>query len=184
MFLLLFFLWVLIHSIVITVDGLNDHLQKADCILILGNTVNKDGTLSHRLQARVDKGYELYQKKYASKIIVSGGLGQEGYYEAREMKKYLVSKGIPAQDIIADEQAKTTHETMINYIPIARENNFHSVIVVSQFFHLTRSRAMLHSEGIQNVYDAHADYFEGRDVYAVLREFVAFYGFLLKRIIS
>lgn len=182
MLLFLFAAWVLVHILVITIDGLNDHVQKADCILILGNTVNEDGTLSYRLQSRVDKGFELYTQKYASKIVVSGGLGKEGYYEAREMKKYLIEKGANPADIIADEDAKTTHETMINFIPIAKENGFNSVIVVSQFFHLSRSKAMLKGEGMKTIYTAHSDYFELRDFYATLREFVAYYGFQLNRL--
>jgi vancomycin permeability regulator SanA len=178
--LVLFLLWLLIHSIIITIDGLNDNIKKADCILILGNTVNKDGTLSHRLQSRVDKGYELYAKKIAPKIIVSGGLGKEGYYEALEMKKYLLRKGVNDYNIIMDDEGLTTYETMVNYVPIAKENNFNSVIVVSQFYHLTRSRKMIKSLGVKNVYTAHSNYFEARDFYSVLREFVAYYGFCLR----
>ena len=178
--LVLFLLWLLIHSIIITIDGLNDYLKKADCILILGNTVNQDGTLSHRLQSRVDKGYELYENKIASKIIVSGGLGKEGYYEAREMKKYLLSKGVNEHDIIMDDEGLTTYETMLNYVPIAKEHHFNSVIIVSQFYHLTRSRKMIKSLGVKNIYTAHSNYFELRDFYSVLREFVAYYGFCLR----
>ncbi len=184
MLLLLFALWILTHIIFITIDGLNDRIQKADCILILGNTVNQDGTLSDRLQSRVDKGFELYSLHYTSKIIVSGGLGKEGHYEAREMKNYLVNKGMNPDDVIADEKAMTTQETMTNYIPIAKSHNFNSVIVVSQFFHLTRSKTMLRRLGVKNIYAGHSDYFELRDGYALLREFVAFYGYQLKRLYS
>jgi uncharacterized SAM-binding protein YcdF (DUF218 family) len=180
MFLLLFAIWILVHTALITVDGLRDNIQKADCILILGNTVNEDGTLSDRLQSRVSKGFELYRQLYAPKIIVSGGLGKEGYYEAREMKKYLVKEGADPDDIIVEDSSKTTLETMTNYLTIAKENNFNSVIVVSQFFHLTRSKAMLRSKGVQPIYHAHSDYFEWRDLYATLREFVAYYGFRIK----
>ena len=178
--LLLFITWIFIHSIYITIDGLSDHVQKADCILILGNTVNKDGTLSDRLRSRVDKGLELYQQKFAPKIIVSGGLGKEGYYEARQMQKYLLSKGVDPNDIIVDDKALTTYETMINYVLIAKRNSFNSVIIVSQFYHITRSRAMLNSLGIKNISTAHSSYFELRDFYSVLREFAAFYAFKLK----
>lgn len=184
MLLLLFAIWVFVHTIFITVDGLRDNVQKADCILILGNTVNEDGTLSDRLQSRVDKGFELYQNHYASKIIVSGGFGKEGYYEAREMKKYLVKKGANPGDILVEDSSKTTFETMTNYLPIAKENHFNSVIVVSQFFHITRSKAMLRSKGVRNIYTAHSNYFEWRDVYASLREFVAYYGFRIKQLFS
>jgi vancomycin permeability regulator SanA len=172
--------WIFVHSIYISFVGLNDNSQKADCILILGNKVNEDGTLSDRLQSRVDKGFELYTKKMAPIIIVSGGLGKEGYYEAREMKKSLLKKGVDSSAIIMDDEGLTTYETMLNYLSIAKENNFNSVIVVSQFYHLQRSRAMLRSLKMKNIYTTHSDYFELRDFYSLLREFFAYYAFLIK----
>ena len=169
--------WILLHSIFITIDGLNDVIQKADCILILGNTVNKDGTLSYRLQSRVDKGLELYTQHVATKIIISGGLGKEGYFEAREMKNYLLKKGVPSNDIIIDDKALTTYETMCNFIPLAKKHQLKSVIIVSQFYHLNRSKAMLKSLGFKNYFTAHSNYFELRDFYSLLREFFAYYVF-------
>jgi vancomycin permeability regulator SanA len=179
LFLLFLCTWIFAHSIYIITVGLNDDPQKADCILILGNKVNEDGTLSDRLQSRVDKGFELYTKKLAPKIIVSGGLGKEGYYEAREMRKSLLKKGVDSSAIIMDDKGLTTYETMQNFLPIAKENNFNSVIIVSQFYHLQRSRAMLHSLKIEYIYTAHSDYFELRDFYSLLREFFAYYAFLI-----
>jgi vancomycin permeability regulator SanA len=179
-FLVLILTWLLIHTIYITIDGLSDTAQKADCILILGNKINEDGTLSGRLQSRVDKGLKLYEQKFSNKIIVSGGLGKEGYYEAREMKKYLIAKGVDPINIIMDDKGLTTYETMINYLPIAKQNRFNSVIIVSQFYHISRSKAMLRSLGIKNIYTAHSSYFEIRDFYSVVREFVAHYWWLGK----
>jgi len=174
-------MWFMIHTIIITIDGLKDNIHKADCILILGNKVNENGTLSARLQSRVDKGIELYQLKLAPKIIVSGGLGKEGWYEAKEMQKYLLAKGVPLDAIIVDDKALTTYETACNFSAIAQQHSFHSVIVVSQFYHITRSKAMLESKGIEKVYTAHSNYYEWRDVYSVVRDFFAFYWFWIKQ---
>jgi len=174
-FLLFLASWLIIHSTVITIDGLNNNVEKTDCILILGNQINKDGTLSDRLKSRVDKGLELYLMKFAPKIIVSGGLGKEGYYEAREMKKYLLSKGVNSNDIIVDDKALTTYQTMCNYIPTAKRHHFNSVIIVSQFYHISRSRSILHALGVSSISTEHAEYFEWRDLYSVIREFFAYY---------
>ncbi|HSZ24082.1 MAG TPA: YdcF family protein [Cytophagaceae bacterium] len=172
-------IWLLIHSIYTSVYGLNDYIKKADCILILGNKVNTDGTLSNRLKSRVEKGLELYNQKMAPKIIVSGGLGKEGYYEAREMRNYLLERGIPANDIIMDDKGLTTYETMLNYIPFSKQYHLNSVIIVSQFYHIYRSKTMLQTLGVKNIYTAHSHYFEIMDIYSLAREFVAYYGFLI-----
>ncbi|MGB4776149.1 MAG: YdcF family protein [Daejeonella sp.] len=172
-------LWFLIHSAFITWDGLSDNFQKADCILILGNKVNPDGTLSERLLKRVDKGLELYYADFSKKIIVSGGFGKEGFYEGTEMKKYLITRGVPEHDIIVDDKGNNTFATAMNFQPVSAKMNFHSVIVVSQFFHISRTKYMIKKLGFKQVYSAHADYFEIRDFYSIIREFFGFYQFAL-----
>lgn len=54
-------LWLITHTISILIDGFNDEIGKAEVAVILGNTVNEDGSLSPRLKARLDKGLELYK---------------------------------------------------------------------------------------------------------------------------
>ncbi len=170
--------WVVIHSIVIVADGLTDNPIKADCILILGNTVNVDGTPSKRLQSRLDKGADLYKNHYAERIIVSGGKGKEGHYEGTVMKLYLIQQGIDETHIIVDNLGINTLETANNFVKIADTETYKSVIVVSQFFHLTRTKFILKKKGVNKVYAAHANYFELRDAYATLRETIAFYKYL------
>jgi vancomycin permeability regulator SanA len=171
--------WFIAHTAVITIDGLNDELEKSDCILVLGNKVNEDGSLSGRLKARLDKALELYNQGMAAKIIVSGGLGKEGHYEGSAMKDYLVKQGVPEASIIVDDNGIDTHATAVNYDSIAKENEFRSVIIVSQFYHITRTRLALKKQGITTIYSAHAEYFEWRDLYSLTREFFGYYKYLL-----
>jgi uncharacterized SAM-binding protein YcdF (DUF218 family) len=55
-----------------------------------------------------------------------------------------------------------------------------SAVVVTQYFHITRSRLALKQAGIQDVSSAHARFFEMRDIYSVLREVVALPVYLLR----
>ncbi|HEY8938342.1 MAG TPA: YdcF family protein, partial [Cyclobacteriaceae bacterium] len=150
----LLFSWFLIHSIIITVDGLNDDVHHADYVLILGNTVNPDGTLSARLKARVDKGLQLFNDSLADTIIVSGGLGVEGHYEARKMKQYLIDSGVEEKHIIVDDLGINTVASARNFVKITNGNDKNSVVVVSQFFHITRTKYILRKLGVENVYGA------------------------------
>jgi vancomycin permeability regulator SanA len=174
-FLLLFFLWFSIHVILISYDGLRDHIRNADCILILGNKVNENGTLSDRLKARVDKGLELYKLRVSPKIVVSGGLGKEGYYEGTEMKNYLVKNGISESDIIVDNNGVNTMESANSFLSISKEYDFKSVLVVSQFYHISRTKMIFKRKGLSQIFSAHADYYEFRDVYSLIREFFGYY---------
>ena len=60
-----------------------------------------------------------------------------------------------------------------------QSQNMQSVIIVSQYFHITRTRLAFQKAVIENIYAAHADYFEARDIYSILREFTGFYSYLI-----
>ena len=172
-------LWFFIHVLLIVADGLRDEIEKADAAVVLGNTVERDGQPSARLKARLEKAVELYEKNLVGKIIVSGGFGVEGFEEAEVMRDYLVSRNVPAAHIILDKDGFNTYKTEVNTRVIMQANNFRSVTIVSQYFHFTRTRLALRQAGIENVYAAHAEYFELRDIYSIVREFTGFYTYLL-----
>lgn len=171
--------WVLLHLLRTTLDGLTDDVRPADCLVVLGNTVHSDGSLSERLRARLDKTQELYGQRISPLIFVSGGLGKEGHYEGTAMQRYLVAHGVPAAAIVVDNAGDNTLATARNFRRLAQGRHLRSAVVVSQFFHLSRTKLMLRQQAVPTVYGAHATYYEARDVYALVREFFAYYAYLL-----
>lgn len=169
------FAWFIIHSVYIISDGLSDNGNKADVAVILGNKVNEDGTLSERLEKRLETGVELYQNHRIKRIIVSGGLGKEGFYEGSKMKEYLIGKNIPDSIIIVDNKGDNTRLTVDNTLEIQKKYGSKSLIVVSQYFHVTRTKKLFRDKGFENVSSVSPRYFEWRDFYSILREFPAFY---------
>ncbi|AZA78209.1 YdcF family protein [Chryseobacterium sp. G0186] len=167
--------WFVIHSLYITYDGLSDTKQKADLAVVFGNKVNEDETLSPRLKARLDKSIELYQEKQIKDILVSGGLGKEGYWEGTEMKKYLIKNKIPADNILVDNFGDNTEKTVINTIRIADSLKYTKIISVSQFYHQTRIKKLFREQHFKNMESSSPKYFEIRDLYSVFREFFAYY---------
>lgn len=123
----IFLLWFGIHTLIITIDGLNDDLGKSDAAVVLGNKVELDGTPSVRLQGRLDKAIELYEKGYFDYIIVSGGFGKEGFSEAIVMKEYLIEKGISGDRILVDEVGNNSYMTAKNTKKIMEQMDFHTV---------------------------------------------------------
>lgn len=172
-------LWVVAHTLIITIDGLNDEVGKSDVAVVLGNKVELDGRPSKRLQGRLDKAIELYNKEYFNYIIVSGGLGKEGFNEAIVMKQYLIEKGIPSDNIILDEIGNNSYMTAVNTKVIMEQMNFNTVTIISQFYHISRTKLAFHKVGLDDVYTAHSKSYELRDVYSLLREFPAYYKYLL-----
>lgn len=168
-------LWFVIHSLYITFDGLSDNGKSADLAVILGNKVNKDGTLSTRLEKRLESGIDLYKNHRIKKILVSGGFGKEGFYEGDKMKEYLVENGIPDSLIIVDNHGDNTRATVINTLQLKPKFKFNSIIIVSQYFHVTRTKKLFEDQGFENVSSVSPNYFELRDIYAIVREFPAYY---------
>ena len=51
---------------------MRDDIHEADVAVVLGNTVNPDGTPSRRLAARLDLAVDLYQRGLFRNVLVSG----------------------------------------------------------------------------------------------------------------
>lgn len=176
---IIFITWVVTHLLILTVDGLRDELEFSDAAVVLGNKVELNGEPSERLKGRLNKAVELYDKNYFEYIIVSGGIGKEGYDEAEVMKKYLIENGIPDEKIIMDNQGYNSFMTAHNTKLIMNNMNLESITIITQFYHISRTKLAFDNIGIENVYSAHADYFELRDIYSLIREFFAYYKYLL-----
>ena len=168
-------LWLSGHLIYTIIDGLIDEQQHADLAVILGSKVNEDGTLSERLEQRLTCGLHLYRDKRIQKILVSGGYGKEGFYEGDKMKTFLIENDVPDSVIIVDNLGNNTLATVENTLQIKNSLNFSSLIVVSQYFHLTRTKMLFRKRGFNNISSASPFYFEFRDIYSLLREFAAYY---------
>lgn len=177
-FFICLFFWFIIHTVFIVIDGLNDEIASVDIAVVLGNKVELNGLPSNRLQARLDKSVELYEEGYFQYIIVSGGIGKESFDEAKVMKKYLVKRGVPAEIIIEDSNGYNSYMTAENSRIIMKDLNLESVMIISQYFHITRTKLSFKKLGFENVYSAHADVFEYRDVYSIIREFPAYYKYM------
>jgi vancomycin permeability regulator SanA len=165
---------VMMSIVGIVVDGLHDNVQISDVCVVLGSKVMPDGTPSDRLRARLDRAADLYRQGMFKWVIVSGGTGAEGFSEAKVMADYLAGqRQVPRAAILLDEHGDNTEATAQNSAAIMKAHNFKTILVVTQYFHMTRSRYALHRAGIQTVYTAHARYFEIRDLYSIARELIA-----------
>lgn len=167
-------------TLLLVAAGLRDDIGKADMALVLGSKVELTGVPSLRLQARLDKTVELYQAGYFPWVVVSGGLGKEGFDEALVMRDYLTAHGIPQDKVIMDNKGNTTFDSALNTRKILRGKNLKSVFIISQYFHLPRSRLALNRSGIKTVHSASPRYFELRDLYSAPRELIGYGSYLFR----
>lgn len=167
-------------AVALSASGFSDHVEAADAVVVPGNTVHPDGTVSDRLKGRLDAALAVFRSCRCKVILVSGAKGVEGVDESEAMKAYLVSQGVPPDRIIQDNQGFTTAATARNAAVALQQRGYRTVIAVSQFFHVPRLRSLLAAQGLRVVGSRHARYFELRDLYSVFRE-VAAMGVVLVR---
>ncbi len=140
---------VLLGSLAIAVCGLRDDLAPADVGLVLGSKVERDGQPSRGLRARLDRAVDCYRAGCFPQIVVSGGVGKEGYDEAAAMDAYLIAAGVPADRIFSDSQGNTTYASAKNLHHLAQEHRWQTVMVITQYFHVPRARLALRHFGFR-----------------------------------
>ena len=123
--------------------------RKADVIAIFG-AAEYAGHPSPVYRARLDHGYELFQKGMAPVVITTGGAAQDpDFSEGGVGKDYLLRRGIPEQALIVETQGSDTAQSAARVANIMRTNGMHSCIAVSDAYHVFRIRALLEHEGIE-----------------------------------
>lgn len=152
----------IIVTIFILVEGVmffypkQDLSTNCDYIIVLGALVNKN-KVSKTLKDRLDTCVEYVKNtKENKKIIVSGAKGKgENITEASAMKKYLISKGIDEENIILEQEAKTTKQNFyFSKILIEKDSNKKiqdlKIKVVTTDFHTLRSKVISKKLGYNN----------------------------------
>lgn len=140
--------------------GLTNDLVDNSIILVLGSKVNRDGNPSERLKKRLDESIHIYNNCQVKKIVVSGSTGKEGFDEAIVMQNYLISRGIPDTIIETDSNGYNTLSST-KYIRSSYPKD--SIVIVSQYFHLARSKYLLNKLGQKNVFINSPSYYTWRD---------------------
>lgn len=178
---IIFATWFLLHLLYICIDGYGQFNGQADAAIVLGNRVFANGALAPWTQGRVDKAMELYRNGQVKMIFASGGIGKDnGYPEGKAMGDYLLHHGIPDTAITRDNLGQNTYLTARDFMQWNKTKGCSSVVIVSQFYHITRAKYILRKAGFKGkIYSASSDQFAWKDIVGVIREVPAFYKYVL-----
>jgi uncharacterized SAM-binding protein YcdF (DUF218 family) len=142
-------LFYVVSCIRIVQQARHDEAKPADAIVVLG-AAEYAGRPSPVFRARLDHAYELFDKKLAPVVIVSGGSGKDPTFtEGGVGRDYLMSRGIGDRHLIAETQGDNTAESSERVAVIMRANGWKSCIAVSDAYHLFRIKKMLGRQGIE-----------------------------------
>jgi vancomycin permeability regulator SanA len=174
-------LWVGLHAAVTVHFGMNAQPRPSDVAVVLGTRVLPSGVPSYWLRGRLERAYSLYAAGTIKYIIVSGGFGREGHEEAEVMREYLIGRGVPAERIFTDLNGDDTFETARHTKQIMDREGFHSVVIVSHYYHLARAVVAFRRFEIPDVSAlgvvTNPLWVDGGNL---LREFAAFYFYLVR----
>lgn len=124
-----------------------DQAAPADAIAVLG-AAEYDGRPSPVYRARLDHALDLYRRGIAPLIITVGGPGGDRYSEGSVGAQYLISMGVPEEDVIAETHSRDTEQSAERIAVIARANDIRRLVVVSDPTHMFRVHALCTADGL------------------------------------
>ena len=167
----------LFTAVWIVFDGLNDLGEKADVALVTGHAEAPQGKGE---QPRLDRVVKLYNDGEFPFIVVSGATDRGAYDDPAAMTKYLESHGIDSNAIMQCRPGETTQDTAHNMAQIMKSHQFESVMVVTDYYHVTRTKLALSHEGVAEIQKAHVGKLRKEDAWRIGREVVALYEYVGK----
>ena len=147
-------------------------------VLVLGAGVIDNERPSDILKARLDQALEVYQQAPDKIFIMTGDHREDNYNEVAVMKKYLVSQGIPSQQIYLDHAGYSTYDSIYRLKKIIHVDR---AIIISQGYHLPRALMLAEHLKIDSVglpaaeIDSTRSHREFREIFARLKDFAVCY---------
>jgi uncharacterized SAM-binding protein YcdF (DUF218 family) len=124
-------------------------VHPADAIVVFG-AAEYAGRPSPVFRARLDHAYDLFQRHAAPVVITTGGAAADpSFSEGGVGHDYLMRRGIPEVNLIAETQGSDTASSAERVAVIMRANHMHSCVAVSDAYHVFRIRKLLEHEGVQ-----------------------------------
>lgn len=94
---------------------------------------------------RINHGIWLYKKKYAKKLLLTGGKSQgNSLADSVIAKRYAEKYGVAGNDILVEEKSRTTEENLYYAKRIIVKNILRKVIIVSDPLHMKRAMRIAH----------------------------------------
>jgi uncharacterized SAM-binding protein YcdF (DUF218 family) len=127
----------------------HDQARPASAIVVLG-AAQYVGRPSPVLRARLDHAIDLWRRRLAPLMIVTGGTGRgDTTSEAAVSQRYAVQRGVPASAILLETEGRSTSESMEGVAALMRRRSRRDVLLVSDPFHMLRLTILARRHGLE-----------------------------------
>jgi uncharacterized SAM-binding protein YcdF (DUF218 family) len=141
--------WLVSASVQIVREAGLQELHPADAIVVFG-AAEYAGHPSPVFRARLDHAYDLFERRVAPLVITTGGAAADpSFSEGGVGHDYLMHRGIPERNLIAETQGSDTASSAVRVAVIMRTNRMVNCVAVSDAYHMFRIRKLLEHEGMQ-----------------------------------
>jgi len=145
----LFLVYLAVACAGVVHDASQQQVNPADAIVVFG-AAQYYGRPSPVYRARLDHAFDLFQRGIAPVVITTGGSGADvKFNEGGVGHDYLMHRGIPEQNLIAETQGSDTAESAARIAVIMRTNHMGTCTAVSDEYHVFRIRKLLEHEGMK-----------------------------------
>ena len=123
--------------------------QPSEAILVLGAQVKEDGSLSLALNRRLSLARAEYLQN-PQLIITCGGQGpDEPAPEGDVMRNWLISQGVPAEQVLAETSSINTRKNLEHAKSMMEERGLTRALIVTSDYHVPRALALCGKLGIE-----------------------------------
>ena len=146
-----------------------------DVLFVLGGGLKRD-VPNTALARRLDRAVLYYEQNPNVMIVVTGGQGvNETISEGLAMERYLVERGIPAGQIVREEQSTSTYENFIYSRELLKKyfDGDYSVAYITTDYHIFRSESLARLAGYEEPTHCHSDSLVQNIIASGIREILA-----------
>ncbi len=126
-----------------------DDARPADAIIVLG-AAQFDGRPSKILAARLDHAVDLYRRRIAPVVVVTGGKQPaDRFTEASVGASYLHDRQVPEGAILRETTGRSSWESLAAAARFLKQRHLTSVVLVSDPYHSARIEDVAHAVGLK-----------------------------------
>jgi uncharacterized SAM-binding protein YcdF (DUF218 family) len=157
-----------------------------ECAVVFGAAVSRGSEPGPAIVRRVGEAARLYREGQIDLLILTGGKGEGNRKaEAEVMREQAIAGNVRAEDIVLEDQARSTWENLVFAKNLT--SGCSSVVAISDQYHLGRIRLLALRQGWRGLQTWPAQNHEpvGTERKGFLREVIAvlYYGLFLDTVI-
>lgn len=132
-------------------------LPRVDAVVVLGGMMDPNSERGGRPEFggavdRLTSALELYFKKKADYVVISGGSGlmlQGGLREGDVLRRHLTELGFPVDRLVTEALSRNTRENATETAKLLADRRWKRIALITSAFHMPRSVGCFHKAGIE-----------------------------------